>query len=171
MAAVRFCNKNRQRTVEHLNQAIRSDWNWRISFNLFTNPKPNHRRRPPHPAVHKQQPLRSRDFRRVPFLSASSFHSLLSSPSPKLREAVNPSLQRTQIRQPPSPSISSLSHCRRVLSRKSKLQRCLSYCSRSGRSLTHFRRVEVLLGTDSHTWTAGAFGQFATGFGNTDSPL
>ncbi|XP_052620316.1 uncharacterized protein LOC128126441 isoform X2 [Lactuca sativa] len=29
--------------------------------------------------------------------------------------------------------------------------------------------VKVLLGTDSHTCTAGAFGQFATGIGNTDA--
>lgn len=28
---------------------------------------------------------------------------------------------------------------------------------------------QVLLGTDSHTCTAGAFGQFATGIGNTDA--
>ena len=29
--------------------------------------------------------------------------------------------------------------------------------------------LQVLLGTDSHTCTAGAFGQFATGIGNTDA--
>lgn len=29
--------------------------------------------------------------------------------------------------------------------------------------------MQVLLGTDSHTCTAGAFGQFATGIGNTDA--
>lgn len=29
--------------------------------------------------------------------------------------------------------------------------------------------IQVLLGTDSHTCTAGAFGQFATGIGNTDA--
>lgn len=28
---------------------------------------------------------------------------------------------------------------------------------------------QVLLGTDSHTCTAGAFGQFASGIGNTDA--
>ena len=32
----------------------------------------------------------------------------------------------------------------------------------------HVRPGEILLGTDSHTCTAGAFGQFATGIGNTD---
>ncbi|XWS08719.1 hypothetical protein CRYUN_Cryun40dG0025200 [Craigia yunnanensis] len=31
------------------------------------------------------------------------------------------------------------------------------------------RNFKVLLGTDSHTCTAGAFGQFATGIGNTDA--
>ncbi|KAK2455657.1 3-isopropylmalate dehydratase large subunit, chloroplastic [Trifolium repens] len=33
----------------------------------------------------------------------------------------------------------------------------------------HCRPGEVLLGTDSHTTSAGAFGQFATGVGNTDA--
>jgi 3-isopropylmalate/(R)-2-methylmalate dehydratase large subunit len=33
----------------------------------------------------------------------------------------------------------------------------------------HIRPGEILLGTDSHTCTAGAFGQFATGVGNTDA--
>ncbi|NLX06362.1 MAG: 3-isopropylmalate dehydratase large subunit [Phycisphaerae bacterium] len=33
----------------------------------------------------------------------------------------------------------------------------------------HCRPGEVMLGTDSHTCTAGAFGQFATGIGNTEA--
>ncbi|CAL0316744.1 unnamed protein product [Lupinus luteus] len=33
----------------------------------------------------------------------------------------------------------------------------------------HCRPGEVLFGTDSHTTSAGAFGQFATGVGNTDA--
>ncbi len=33
----------------------------------------------------------------------------------------------------------------------------------------HTRPGEILLGTDSHTCNAGAFGQFATGIGNTDA--
>ncbi|MEA2710811.1 MAG: 3-isopropylmalate/(R)-2-methylmalate dehydratase large subunit [Phycisphaerales bacterium] len=33
----------------------------------------------------------------------------------------------------------------------------------------HIRPGEILLGTDSHTCTAGAFGQFASGVGNTDA--
>lgn len=33
----------------------------------------------------------------------------------------------------------------------------------------HCRPGEVLLGTDSHTCNAGAFGQFASGIGNTDA--
>jgi 3-isopropylmalate/(R)-2-methylmalate dehydratase large subunit len=33
----------------------------------------------------------------------------------------------------------------------------------------HVRPGEILLGTDSHTCTAGAFGQIATGIGNTDA--
>ncbi|CAL9198961.1 unnamed protein product, partial [Musa hybrid cultivar] len=33
----------------------------------------------------------------------------------------------------------------------------------------HCRPGEVLLGTDSHTCNAGAFGQFATGIGNADA--
>lgn len=33
----------------------------------------------------------------------------------------------------------------------------------------HIRPGEILIGTDSHTCTAGAFGQFASGVGNTDA--
>ncbi len=33
----------------------------------------------------------------------------------------------------------------------------------------HIRPGEILLGTDSHTCTVGAFGQFASGVGNTDA--
>jgi 3-isopropylmalate/(R)-2-methylmalate dehydratase large subunit len=33
----------------------------------------------------------------------------------------------------------------------------------------HCRPGEVLFGTDSHTCNAGAFGQFASGIGNTDA--
>ncbi|KAL5670643.1 hypothetical protein ACJX0J_022864, partial [Zea mays] len=39
---------------------------------------------------------------------------------------------------------------------------------RSYKGVCHCRPGEVLLGTDSHTCNAGAFGQFATGIGNTD---
>lgn len=35
--------------------------------------------------------------------------------------------------------------------------------------LTLFIGLQVLVGTDSHTCTAGAFGQFASGIGNTDA--
>ncbi|HOE11227.1 MAG TPA: 3-isopropylmalate dehydratase large subunit [bacterium] len=35
----------------------------------------------------------------------------------------------------------------------------------------HTRPGEILIGTDSHTCTAGAFGEFATGVGNTDAAL
>ncbi|AQK60838.1 3-isopropylmalate dehydratase large subunit, partial [Zea mays] len=40
---------------------------------------------------------------------------------------------------------------------------------RSYKGVCHCRPGEVLLGTDSHTCNAGAFGQFATGIGNTDA--
>ncbi len=33
----------------------------------------------------------------------------------------------------------------------------------------HCRPGEILLGTDSHTCNAGAFGMFSTGIGNTDA--
>jgi len=33
----------------------------------------------------------------------------------------------------------------------------------------HTRPGEILLGTDSHTCTHGAFGEFATGIGNTEA--
>ena len=42
-------------------------------------------------------------------------------------------------------------------------------CHKALPELGHIRPGEILLGTDSHTCTAGAFGQFATGVGNTDA--
>jgi 3-isopropylmalate/(R)-2-methylmalate dehydratase large subunit len=42
-------------------------------------------------------------------------------------------------------------------------------CHTALAELGHTRPGEVLLGTDSHTCTAGAFGEFATGIGNTEA--
>jgi len=42
-------------------------------------------------------------------------------------------------------------------------------CHKSLPEEGHVRPGEILLGTDSHTCTAGAFGQLATGIGNTDA--
>src|SRR5438552_14622453 len=42
-------------------------------------------------------------------------------------------------------------------------------CQKARPEEGHVRPGEILLGTDSHTCTAGAFGQFATGVGDTDA--
>lgn len=45
-----------------------------------------------------------------------------------------------------------------------------TYCAQAISSSSYdLLSLQVLFGTDSHTCNAGAFGQFATGIGNTDA--